>query len=121
MAEFSTAAQPLDRLKVIQSAIDYARPVQGETVTADRPWIKSRNPEAGILETRWIQSKPAALKPFAGKWVAILGESVLSSGNSMKAAYDFVKAQGRADALIVKLPPDGVETRHRIANAHANF
>lgn len=121
MAEFNTAAQVLAQPKVIQAAIDYARTIQAETLTADRPWIKARNPEAGIRETRWIQSKPAALKPFGGKWVAILGESVLSSGDSMRTVYDFVKAQGRADALIIKLPPDGVEPRHRIANADAGL
>jgi len=81
------------------------------------PWVKHRNAKAGVLESRWLAEHRDDLRPYQGQWIAILGQRVLVSKPSMKDTYDFLRSQGYADALVLKVPVEGADPRHRIAHA----
>ena len=71
------------------------------------------NPRAGVSEVEWVQDHPEALRSFRGNWVAILGKKVLTSKATAGEVYDFLRREGLADALVMKVPTDATP-RHRI-------
>lgn len=68
------------------------------------PWIKPRNARAGVVENRWVHENEQALNSFRGLWIAVLGTKVLASGQTLPEVYDFLRSQGHADALVMKVP-----------------
>jgi len=104
MAE-STNTKVIGRAETAQRP-EYAPSTQVGVTTYDPPvsWIKAHNPRAGVRERRWAQAHPEKLNSFKGMWVAILGDRLLTSATSVDDVYSFVRAQGHADALIMKVP-----------------
>jgi len=106
MAEFSpeTAVSLLAAETRLQ--VDYAPETASSVQYEQRPWIRTRNPKAGTVESRWAREHPELLNSFRGTWVAILGDRILKSGTTVGEVYDFLRSQGYADALIMKVPLD---------------
>jgi hypothetical protein len=98
-----TSQRPGDRLYPISEHHDEAL-----SEGIERP-----NPRAGVSEVEWVQDHPEALRSFRGNWVAILGRKVLTSRATAGEVYDFLRSEGLADALVMKVPPDATP-RHRI-------
>lgn len=98
-----TTRRYLSPFKEIQAALKFTPDTAGRVSYSSRPWIKPRNPRAGVKERRWVSENANHLRQYAGTWVAVLGERVLVSGPTIRSVYDFVKAQGYADALVFKV------------------
>jgi Family of unknown function (DUF5678) len=63
----------------------------------------------GEIEAQWMASDPAELIPYQGRWVGILGEAVVASGDNFAAVYEQLE---QPDVLIVRIPTD--EDRKRV-------
>ena len=109
----------LEPLSEISSRVQLTQATTSPVVNYDpkRPWVKARNPQAGINESRWVVAHPSRVNQFAGRWIAVLGDRILVDGPTIRHVYDFLKGHGYVDALVMKVPTAAAAQRYRIARA----
>jgi len=52
----------------------------------------------------WISKHPEKINRYAGKWVAILHDEVIASGDSVKSVMERVKKKTKEMPLVTKIP-----------------
>ncbi len=83
--------------------------------TFDGPWQVTPNAQAGVEELAWLEENENTLGTFAGRWIAILGQQIVASGDSFDEAYDEACRLNLSDTLIVPVPEHPGETPDLIA------
>jgi hypothetical protein len=93
----------------------------GQPVTGgDTDGVPRTNADAGLRELQFVAQHPEKIDQFTGRWIAVLGSKVMVDGDSLQEVYDFVRKQGYADALILKVQSDS-KRAYRIACADNRF
>lgn len=54
-------------------------------------------------ELRWLASRPLALREFEGKWVVLVDERVVASGDSPKEVMEALPEQYRGRGLLHRI------------------
>ena len=104
---------PAERIQ--SDATSKSQVVQAGGVTRDAPWQPLANPRAGIEELAWFEDNQKGLVRFAGRWIAIVGQEVIASGETFDEAYDEASRLNYSDMLILPVPKEPGEDRYLIA------
>ena len=91
------------------------RAIKPEGFTRDAPWQPRTNAHAGVEELAWFEEHQGELVGFAGRWIAILGQQVIASGDTFGEAYDEACRLNHSDMLILPVPRHPGEDRYFIA------
>ena len=54
-------------------------------------------------ELRWLASRPQELRDFEGKWVAVVGDNVVASGDSPKDVKQALPEEHRGRGLLHRI------------------
>jgi hypothetical protein len=60
-----------------------------------------------MLETQeldWVSTHQDELEPYAGKWVAILGEVIIGVGNTAQEALESARQKSAQTPFLIKVP-----------------
>lgn len=99
----------------IQSdATSKSQVIKAGDVTRDAPWQPLANPRAGMKELAWFEDNQKALVRFAGRWIAIVGQEVIASGETFDEVYDEASKLNYSDMLILPVPKEPGEDRYLI-------
>nr|BAL59485.1 hypothetical protein HGMM_OP4C121 [Candidatus Acetothermum autotrophicum] len=55
-------------------------------------------------ELYWVSDHQEELEPYAGKWVAILGEVIVGVGNTAQEALDNARRKSSRTPFLIKVP-----------------
>jgi len=55
-------------------------------------------------ELHWISTHQEELEPYAGKWVAILGDVIVGVGNTAQEALDNARQKSVETPFLIKVP-----------------
>jgi hypothetical protein len=55
-------------------------------------------------ELYWVSAHQDELEPYAGKWVAILGEAIVGVGNTAQEALDNARQKSAETPFLIKVP-----------------
>jgi hypothetical protein len=92
-----------------------SRAIEATGATLHAPWQPKPNPRAGIDELAWFDDHQADLVRFAGRWIAIVGQEVISSGDTFDEAYDEASRLNYSDMLILPVPKSPGDDYYLIA------
>lgn len=55
-------------------------------------------------ELNWASNHQDELEPYAGKWVAILGEVIVGVGNTAQEALEIARQKSAKTPFLIKVP-----------------
>lgn len=58
----------------------------------------------GQAQLTWFESNPPELEPYRGKWVALIGQTVVASGATMMEALNEVRRRGLTGPFLARVP-----------------
>lgn len=90
--------------RLITSPLHPPMPVMDGGVTDSTRWQHRLDPTIGLAELRWFQDNARELVGQEGQWIAILGQQIVASGDSLGKVRDRLAQQGIRDALVVRVP-----------------
>ena len=68
--------------------------------TDDCMWLRPLNPVLGVGEVGWISENHDGLTNYRGRWVAVLGNDVITDGASALEVHEYLKARQISGALV---------------------